>query len=381
MLTASEPVLTVLELARWAPSADNTQPWRFEVLSPSCFAVHFHDTRTNCVYDLDGRISQIAWGAMLESIAIAATSIGCRADIIRRSLGTSSSDTRATFDVSLVQDASVAKDALVDHIEARATQRRCLSPAALSSGEKAALDTSVGSDFHVTWSEGWGERLRQARLLWLNGRARLILPEAFDTHRDSIQWSCDRSIDRIPAEAIGLDPILLRVTEWAFRSWARVDFLNRYLAGTWMARVELDLLPALLCGAHFCISSKSALKTMADFVEGGRAVQRFWLTAQSLRLRLQPTVSALVFARYVAEQTPFTTNSSAQLAACEVARLVETRLGGKTEREATVFAGRLGRGAEAKARSLRHPVEFLCRPTNDEVSLNSIQSKTRKSLP
>ena len=45
----------ILELARWAPSGDNTQPWRFEVLGDDHFVVHGFDTRDWCLYDIDGR--------------------------------------------------------------------------------------------------------------------------------------------------------------------------------------------------------------------------------------------------------------------------------------------------------------------------------------
>ncbi|WP_254452136.1 nitroreductase family protein, partial [Duganella vulcania] len=63
----------ILELARWAPSGDNTQPWRFEILDARRLIVHGHDTRDHCVYDLDGHPSQMSIGALLETMAIAAS--------------------------------------------------------------------------------------------------------------------------------------------------------------------------------------------------------------------------------------------------------------------------------------------------------------------
>ncbi|RTL16759.1 MAG: molybdopterin biosynthesis protein MoeY, partial [Rhodocyclaceae bacterium] len=47
----------LLERARWAPSGDNTQPWRFEVLGVDRLAIHGFDTRAEVVYDFDGRAS------------------------------------------------------------------------------------------------------------------------------------------------------------------------------------------------------------------------------------------------------------------------------------------------------------------------------------
>jgi hypothetical protein len=78
------PIEQVLDLARWAPSGDNTQPWRFEITGERSCIVHAFDTRRHCVYDLTGAPSQIAVGAMLETARIAATGQGLRADIALR---------------------------------------------------------------------------------------------------------------------------------------------------------------------------------------------------------------------------------------------------------------------------------------------------------
>ena len=72
-------IARILDLARWAPSGDNTQPWRFEIIDEMHFLIHAEDTRDWCVYDLDGRASQIAVGALLETIAIAASGEGLAA--------------------------------------------------------------------------------------------------------------------------------------------------------------------------------------------------------------------------------------------------------------------------------------------------------------
>ena len=50
-------VESILDHARWAPSGDNSQPWRFEVISDVHVVVHGFDTRNHCVYDRDRRAS------------------------------------------------------------------------------------------------------------------------------------------------------------------------------------------------------------------------------------------------------------------------------------------------------------------------------------
>ncbi len=83
MLVAS-PLHQILDLARWAPSGDNTQPWRFEIVDELHFVIHGRDTRGDTVYDLDGRPSQISLGALIETATIAATAHGLTLRVARR---------------------------------------------------------------------------------------------------------------------------------------------------------------------------------------------------------------------------------------------------------------------------------------------------------
>ena len=115
------PVHEILDSARWAPSADNTQPWRFEILSNTEFVVHGRDTRESCVYDLDGRISCLALGALLETIEIAATTKGLDCVVTPSELH----DLR--FHERLLADQSVRPSRLAPFIKSRSVQRRMLN--------------------------------------------------------------------------------------------------------------------------------------------------------------------------------------------------------------------------------------------------------------
>jgi len=123
----------ILELARWAPSGDNTQPWQFEILGNEHILVHGFDTRDHVVYDLDGHASQLAVGALLETISIAASTVG-RTAIIQRRLGTP--ETHLLFDVRLQSQDHLSPDPLAPYIEKRVVQRRPMSTRPLSNEQK-----------------------------------------------------------------------------------------------------------------------------------------------------------------------------------------------------------------------------------------------------
>src|SRR5512135_2537436 len=120
MTPIPQPIADILELARWAPSGDNTQPWRFEVIDDHHFIVHAFDTRDHCVYDLDGHPSQIALGTLLETLAIAASAHGLRAAFTRRS---DAPDTHPEYRVELTMDKQLSTDPLLPFVKQRSVQR------------------------------------------------------------------------------------------------------------------------------------------------------------------------------------------------------------------------------------------------------------------
>jgi nitroreductase len=353
------PLANILDLARWAPSGDNTQPWRFAIEAPDRVVVFGHDTRTHCVYDLDGRPSQISLGAMLETIAIAATRFGLRSTATRRE---HSPDERPVFDVLFRRQEGLVEDVLAAHIEQRCVQRRPLRLRALAKDEKQALERAVRTDFRVMWFEGWAARLKMAWLNFTNAEIRLTLREAYQVHRDVIEWGAQFSEDKIPSAALGASPATLILMRWAMASWERIAFLNRYAAGTLAPRIELDLLPGLACAAHCVLVAQRAPTELADYVAVGRALQRFWLTAASLGLQFQPQYTPLVFARYAREGLHFSADHRAIQQAAEVRGRLDGLLGGDVASRA-VFMGRIGAGKRAKARSIRLPLERLLQPS------------------
>ncbi len=345
----------ILEQARWAPSGDNTQPWRFEVVDERRLLVHGHDTRTHCVYDLDGHPSQIAHGALLETLTIAASAHRLRAECRCRP---DCPETHPVYEVDLVPDETLATDPLQPFISRRSVQRRAMSTRPLSLEQKQALEKAVGQSYGLRWFETGGERWRMARLMFDNAKIRLTLPEAYLVHRDIIEWQARYSEDRVPDQALGLDAMTLKLMRWVMGSWERVEFFNTWLAGHLTPRIEMDLLPGMLCGAHFAIVANKPPRTIDDYVAAGRAVQRFWLTATQQGLQLQPELTPIIFSRYVREGTAFSQKAGTTEQAARLGRRLEAILAGVPV-ENLAFLGRLGGGGTARSRSLRLPLARL----------------------
>ncbi|MBU1663984.1 MAG: nitroreductase family protein [Gammaproteobacteria bacterium] len=348
----------ILELARWAPSGDNTQPWRFEIIDDAHGVVHGFDTRDHCVYDLDGHASQLALGCLLETIELAASAHGIRVEILRRD---ASPETTPTFDVRLHADPSVSPAPLLPFITKRSVQRRPMQTRPLSLAEKRALEQAVAGQYKVTWKESRRDRWQSARLMFANAEIRLTMPEAYLVHRSIIEWNAQYSESMVPDQAVGLDTPTLKLMRWAMQSWNRVDILNRYFMGTLAPRLQLDLIPGWACAAHFAIVAKQPPTTPDDYIAGGRAVQRFWLTATQLGLQLQPEMTPVIFSRYIREGRDFTDSPKPRQLARDLAARFDQYCG-QDQAKNVVFLGRTGAGKPAHARSTRLPLAALLRP-------------------
>jgi nitroreductase len=345
----------ILDLARWAPSGDNTQPWRFEVLGDEHVLVHGFDTRDHCVYDLDGHPSQLAVGALLETMAIAAGTLGRTATISRR---VDTPETHLLIDVRYTPVAGLTPDPLAAWIEKRVVQRRPMSTRPLSAEHKLAMAGALPDGYSVVWYEGLARRWQLARFMFANAKVRLHIPEAYQVHKSVIEWGARYSEDKIPDQAVGVDPLTARFMHWAMASWARVGFFNTYLFGDLPPRIQLDLLPGLSCAGHFALLAPASLQGVDAYLGAGRAMQRLWLTAASLGLYIQPEMTPVIFTRYHRQGRGFTSNDRAVGWVGDLDAQLATLLPGE-DRNALFFMGRIGSGPAPQARSTRKPVADL----------------------
>lgn len=345
----------IIDNARWAPSGDNMQTWRFQIIDETHFVIHGYDTRDHCVYDLEGHASQLAIGALLESITIAAREFLHEAEFKFRA---DMPENKPTFDVYLHTAPDIKPDPLFSFLPIRSVQRRNMKTTPLTIEQKQALQQAVGNEYTVLWLESFIDKAKTAWLMVKNAKLRLTLPEAFPTHSTIIEWNAQFSNDKIPDQAVGLDPLATKLMKWALKSWERVNFLNKYLSGTVLPRIELDLLPGLCCAAHIVLVAEKPAETPEDYLRAGRAVQRFWLTACQLDLQLQPEMTPLIFSGYIRKKLAFTKTAKLLDFAAQLEQSLAKLIGVENSAKA-VFAGRIGNGERAAARSLRLPIKDL----------------------
>lgn len=282
----------ILDLARWAPSGDNSQPWRFHVEGDKV-RVEVRVEPDNIYEFNNGQPTLIAAGGLIETMRIAASAFGRTLSYAYEGEGNGAH----VIDVTLKQDSKAVASALLGAILTRRTLRGPYSRKPLSEEDKAALAAAISKELDLVWWESTAERRQVSKISAMATDLRLRLEAAYHVHQKVIDWDNKYSSTGIPAGALGLSAMTLMLMRPLMKSWHRMDFFNRYLGGTLMPRVEMDLRPGINCAAHFGFISRKDVDDVPEFLAAGAALQRFWLTAESRGIQLQPNFAPICFSR------------------------------------------------------------------------------------
>jgi nitroreductase len=350
------PLEEILDLARWAPSGDNVQPWRFAILDAATVRVRLAAPLGGNPYEYrGGEPTLLALGMLLETLRIAASGWerSARWEIVAASPS-------PTLRVTLAPAPGIARDPLLAFVTLRSVDRLAYRRRMLTAAEVAALEAAAGARLRLEWHVARAERLALARL---NARAtdiRLRAPECFPIHQHMIDWTHAQSPDRMPAAALGLPAAMLPMLRWAMADWARMQRMNRLL-GTGGTALQTDILPGLAASAFFLARrpAGAAAPSLAQLLEEGAALQRVWLTATQLGLAMQPTLAMIAFAEHGARDAAFTADARLKGKARALAAAFWKTLGAAPEEFA--FVARIGepRPRLHRVRSVRLPLEAL----------------------
>ncbi len=340
------PIEEILRAARWAPSGDNVQPWRFEIIDENSLRVRLDADHGENVYEYrGGEPTLIAGGVLLESLRVAAT--GWDRAMTWSYEGLQGSPGRHVMRVDFHPDASATPDRWLPHLMQRSVDRRRYRARKLTARETQSLTDAAGADIRLEWHPSRGARLRIALLGARATDIRLRTPEAYEVHRRMLDFTRKHSPEGIPGGAVGLDRATLAIMRWGMARWSRLRLLNR-LGGTWSTAAQLDLLPGLASGAFFTMRlahpagepDAAPEQRVTALLRVGEAVQRFWLEASRLGLAVQPALAILAFAHYGETDTTFSADPTVVRKARGLAARFRQVLGNSADE--FVFIGRIG---------------------------------------
>ena len=280
----------VLRAGIAAPSADNSQPWRFAWCGDD-LDLRIDASRSGGVSDARYVLSDLAAGACMENMIIHARSLGYVADL---QTFPQSDDQLWVARIRWHRDPECNQpEPLAAAIEQRHTDRRFPWGGPITTETRMRLDAQAQQipGQRLFWPQTPRERktalnvIRQAETLRF--RSPMLHAELFSSIRFAAGWhtACEEGL--APA-ALAVEPPLRRVFQ-ALRRPATMTMLNRLGAASvlgWRSTYLPIRLSPGLCQLVIPSTSRS------DVLAGGRALQRVWLQATLDGLSVQPYAAA-----------------------------------------------------------------------------------------
>ncbi|MBI5894629.1 MAG: ThiF family adenylyltransferase [Desulfobacterales bacterium] len=337
----------LLQAAVRAPSGDNCQPWKFEV-QKEAIRLLLDPAADDSFFNVAQIASWIGCGAAVENLVLAAGRCGLDARV------TATAAHPKSLDIDVAATGG-AEDPLQRFIWERHTNRTLYDGSPLEPDEPRQIEAAAA--------------VHGARLLLLSDKqqireaARLVSTADLirSSHRGlhehlmaMIRFTSQEALakrDGFPLKTLEAGPAgewLLRHT----RPWPVMAALNRLGLGKMISKISYQG----MCSASAIGLLKVSGRTPSDFIQGGRALERVWLTAARLGLDFQPMTAITLFRlRWLLDgKSAFSPihQSLLQTLWPRYERLFQVA----DDRESHVMLFRIGHGRPVACRTLRKPL-------------------------
>lgn len=287
-------VKMLVEYATLAPSGGNSQPWRF-VYRNKALECYTDRERSGIALDFDGYFSQLAIGAAVENICLAASSFGLS---VHCELFPSGPQESLVCRVRWENVTGASRtDPLFDQIRKRVTNRLNGARKELSIDSLVALSSAAqAARAELRLVTTTPELQQVADLLGKVDRIVMLEPEFHADLMRELRWTpedAERTRDGIDVRSLELSSVDRVALELIAKP--RVVTAIRRLGGGGALGTMTKKWIGSASAAGLVVVSGNAHER---YFQGGRALQRIWLQASSLGIAIQPiTVITALHAR------------------------------------------------------------------------------------
>lgn len=359
-------VKRLVEAATRAPSGGNAQPWQWLYHDGRLFL--FRDPSRDSLLDVASTATYLALGAAAENLVLQSHAYGLHVALQPLIAG----EQRLAAAFTFAREASTLPgresqqcDHLASAIGLRTTNRTLGPRRSIDSAQLHRLQqiTHTVPGARLTFVTSDSELDELASIAAAVERLRLLDRAGHHEFAREIRWTPTEA--RATGDGIDLATIDLTATERAglvvARSWPVVDAVKQWGGGGAFEQLTRKTIAAASCVGLLTMPTWSG----RGFFDGGRAMQRFWLTATQHRLAVQPMASATVlFARLLHGE-------GAGLDRATIGELQELRTRFEAlfpiiaEQRGEILLLRLAIAAEPRAVARRRPVEQVLTFTKD----------------
>lgn len=347
--------MKIIEYGTYAPSGDNSQPWRFEVEESAGRIKIFNiPGKDNPILNVRQRGSYIAHGALIENMIIAVSQLGYSAALEIFPQGIS--DLTAT--ITLLHS-EPKNEPLFSYIKERTTNRKPYKNIPLSEGEREALISSAAATpgCELRLIENKEAMKTIAKAMSATEKVALETRELHKLFFDDIIW--DEAKNEAGESGLYIKtlevPPPVRLIFKIIKNWPAMRFFNFLGFNKLAAKGNAAIYASAAAHGAVVVENRDE-----NFVSAGRAFQRLWLEATRLGLALQPVTGTLFLSERVEARNgnPFSKENLKLIR--EAAQKISFAFGlNATKIPAMLF--RIGRASPPSARSRRKTPEIVFR--------------------
>ncbi|WP_448212674.1 hypothetical protein [Colwellia sp. MEBiC06753] len=281
----------LIDAAIYAPSADNSQPFQVRWNLDQSLSLFIDPTRSGKASDNRFVLADIALGCVIENVIITAHSNQLATHV------TFFPDEQSEYHVCDITFTPSEEDApedtlLAQHIKNRATDRRFPFKGELDANTISALENS-GSNYHchVQW---FNDKTSKRQALPVIQQAESIRFKSPTLHQElfsTVHFGNPKSDEGMPIEVLAIEKPAQPMFK-LMKKWSVMNAFNKVgaykMLGLRSVKLPIMLSPSL---ALITISDNSRQAV----INGGRALQRFWLQATAQGLSVQPYAAPGIF--------------------------------------------------------------------------------------
>lgn len=347
---AKEDIINIIKAGIFAPSGDNCQPWEIYFDGGKLYLKNIKSKDTS-LYNVKNIASYIAFGAMIENMIITARRLGYE---ISTTLFPEGENSSIVATLSFIKGQPVF-DPLLNFIDKRCVNRKKYKSMQLETHARESLKKTAaqfkGAELFLIEDEE--EKKKLAELLSVNDRILFENKNLHDFLFEHLRWTkkeTGKSRDGMSIESLELGFLQSRIFKF-LSSWNLVRFLN-FLGFSRIVPAQSYKL--CTSSSALCVLLMQRLNS-ESFVDGGRVLQRIWLTAASLGLSLHPmTGVTFLIQRLRMGEDKGLSNSHRELLIDIYQRLKDIF---PIENKAIIMSFRIGYADQPSDKSLRLPVE------------------------
>ncbi|TCD01051.1 Rv1355c family protein [Pedobacter psychroterrae] len=338
-----------------APSAGNNQPWMWYANQGNLFLFH-NQTVSVSWSDFDEITSNISFGAAIENLKIEAGKLGLQVASsffpVKENKRLAAAFTFSTSEIAYGKE-------LAPGIALRLTNRKKGNGQKLSreiiASLKSVAELSDGAVLEIVENDEDVQKI--ADIVAKVERMRFLYPQGHhEFYNSELRWTDEEALET----KTGLDIRSLELSEsekaglFVAKSPGVIKLLNEWGGGAAFEKLSKT---AVLSSAGIGLITMPEYSA-ENFIKGGEAVQRVWLTANLNGLSIHPVSAPIFFLARLNEGNgaEMTTDMIKELEELEATL---NKIFSSLEKKQGIFMFRLSYADDASVRSFRKPVEEI----------------------